>query len=74
MALFGTDGVRGRAGEGVLSAEGTARLAFCFGSTLEVEGGADGGLALIGPVRSGIGEIEDGLPGGLAWRSGWSTV
>jgi len=36
VGLFGTDGVRGRAGEGVLAAPETLRLAYCFGSTLRV--------------------------------------
>jgi phosphoglucosamine mutase len=47
MALFGTDGVRGRAGEGVLSAQGTSRLAFCFGSTSDAPPGG-------GPLRVAV--------------------
>jgi len=39
VGLFGTDGVRGRAGEGVLTAPATSRLAYCFGLTLQVAEG-----------------------------------
>src|SRR6185369_13842309 len=45
--LFGTDGVRGRAGEGPLAPESVARLGVAFGEWLEAHGDA-GKPALIG--------------------------
>tara|TARA_Y100001968_G_scaffold332342_1_gene390173 strand:+ start:1136 stop:2518 length:1383 start_codon:yes stop_codon:yes gene_type:complete len=50
MSLFGTDGVRGRAGEVVLAAVEASRLVCCFGLAL-VEGGAAGRVALARDTR-----------------------
>jgi len=65
MALFGTDGVRGRAGEGVLSAQGTARLAFCFGSTLEFDGGGPPRVAVARDTRVSGAMLRDACEAGL---------
>jgi len=39
MSLFGTDGVRGKAGEGVLTSAATGELAFCFAQSLRKDKG-----------------------------------
>ncbi len=65
--LFGTDGIRGRFGEGWLTPEAVSALGRAIGTVLSREGARQGGTALLGHDgrRSGP-ELEAALGRGLA--------
>ena len=63
--IFGTDGVRGRAGEGWLSAENVARIGRAIGEVLAESGGATHALLGHDGRRSGP-ELEGAAAAGLA--------
>ena len=68
--IFGTDGIRGRAGEGWLSVE---RVTLLGRALAQVLGDGGGGRALVahdgrrsGPTLEGVAGIRDQLPPRLA--------
>ena len=67
--LFGTDGVRGRAGEGPLAPESVARLGVGLGEWLEAHGDAGKPALIGGDTRASREEITRALAGGLARRN-----
>jgi phosphoglucosamine mutase len=67
--LFGTDGVRGRAGEGPLAPESVARLGVALGEWLEAHGDAGKPALIGGDTRASREEITRALAGGLARRN-----
>ncbi len=67
-ALFGTDGVRGLAGQGALAAESVERLGYALGEWLEAHGDAGKPALLGGDTRASRGEITRALAAGLSRR------
>jgi len=67
--LFGTDGVRGRAGEGPLAPESVARLGVALGEWLEAHGDAGKPALIGGDTRASREEITRALAAGLARRN-----
>ncbi|MBL8841937.1 MAG: phosphoglucosamine mutase [Planctomycetes bacterium] len=68
-ALFGTDGVRGLAGQGALAPESVERLGIALGEWLEAHGDAGKPALLGGDTRASRGEITRALAAGLSRRS-----
>ncbi len=62
MSIFGTDGVRGRAGEGVLTRDGARRIGLAFARVLP---GACPRVALARDTRESGGWLRDALVSGL---------
>ncbi len=65
MGLFGTDGVRGRVGEGLLTAEATRHLAFSFGKALSQESAEGAVIALARDTRKSGPMLRDACADGL---------
>jgi phosphoglucosamine mutase len=72
-ALFGTDGVRGKAGRGPLAQESVERLGFALGEWLRAHGDAGKPALIGGDTRASRGEIARALSAGLA-RRGISSI
>lgn len=68
-ALFGTDGVRGKAGRGPLAAESVERLGHALGEWLRAHGDAGKPALIGGDTRASRGEITGALAAGLARRN-----
>lgn len=62
MSIFGTDGVRGRAGQGVLTRDGARRIGLAFADVLP---GAQPRVALARDTRESGGWLRDALVDGL---------
>ncbi len=65
MGLFGTDGVRGRVGEGVLTPRATRDLAFCFGMALLEGCKGNASVALARDTRLSGASLRDSCARGL---------
>ena len=72
-ALFGTDGVRGKAGSGALTDESVERLGVALGDWLYAHGDREKPVLLGGDTRSSRGAITAALARGLA-RRGITTI
>jgi phosphoglucosamine mutase len=71
--LFGTDGVRGKAGVGPLARESVVRLGAALGSWLHAHGDKDKPALLGGDTRASREEITAALAAGLS-RTGIRTI
>jgi phosphoglucosamine mutase len=67
-ALFGTDGVRGKAGQGPLAPESVERLGHALAEWLRAHGDAGKPALIGGDTRASRGEITSALAAGLARR------
>jgi len=65
MGLFGTDGVRGRVGEGVLTPGAVRALTFCFGRALQEAGEVPAAVALARDTRLSGASLRDSCAQGL---------
>ena len=71
--LFGTDGVRGKAGRGALAPESVERLGHALGDWLRAHGDAGKPALIGGDTRASRGEITRALAAGIA-RCGISSI
>jgi phosphoglucosamine mutase len=66
ITLFGTDGIRGKAGAAPLDAETVSRVGAALGQLLAAEPGSAGRVLIGGDTRESFGWIEKELARGLA--------